>query len=1297
MKRLLIALGTIIISIVTAYSKEQLIYTSISKNEGLTSTVNCIYKEKDGEVWIGSPKGLYSFNGHILKHHKEGVLEGCRVNMIRTDKDENLWLATSKGIIFCEYGESTFHLLKGSESQVFHSIWPDEDTIWFGGAGCIYRYSRPDKELRLLSRIADLPNFTCKHLFRLDDTTLIGGSHNGIISIDVATGTVTGTLIRRATEISAMMSDSNDRIWIAYYNQGIEVFRKDGTSILKYDTSNSSLSNDIVLCMTEKDGRIWAGTDGGGVNIIDPETGEIKVLSHISGDSSSFPAHSIKSIYTDSYGDIWAGSIREGLIHASFSNIQTYSDSHLRSESGLSNPTVLCIYQDKGSDYIWIGTDGEGINRFDPQTRRFRHYESTFNKKIVSIARYSDTELALSSYSDRIWLFNTSTGAIRPLESGDKNLEYGIKYSGISYNLANSSDGNLLLITNSLRRYDKRTGKIRVIPSKDRKNANDNLFIIGRSDDGLWLHDRTGIYFLENGASSFNIKGELGGCTISSGHFGNDNDIWLATDDGLYRYEISTGNFTSISSPLFAHATSAVCDNLSRVWVGTENGLFAYLPEKKFFCMFGTSDGAAPNEYLSKPHHLSSNGDIYMGGVQGLLRIDSEYRIDRKEEPELRLDYVISDNENIKVGNSGVFSVPRNNSSVSIGVYSQEKDMFRHKMYRFQLSKAGTTYETYTPVLTLHQMPEAGKHDLLVSCMKRNGEWTEPKHILTLAIPQPWYKTWWFIGGTLFLLFLMILTWVSASLKRKENRLMMALKEKDEAVNQEKISLLINMSHELRTPLTLIMAPLKRLLKEMSPDQEHYASLNRIYRQSRRMTGLLNMVLDLRKMETGNEKLNIERQDLNRWILETSEDIANEEMTEDISIRYDLSPDITEVDFDKKKCDTVFMNILMNAIKHSRSGDTITVKTETKDDCMVRVSISDQGPGIIGLDIDRLFTPFYQSDKEKHGSGIGLSYSKILVELHGGRIGAENNYDKGATFWWEIPIKYEGFISTEVPARSYLNELMGYEGDKDEEAPDSENFNTGNMTLMLVDDNKDLLEFLREALCSDFCDIILAESGNQAMALLSSGKLPDIIVSDVNMPDGNGYRLCKDVKSDARYSHIPVILLASRGEGQIQSNSYRMGADAFLAKPFEIEILTEAIRGLLKKRAEIRRKYLDSKGTDVSEYGSNEESFIMKLNGIIGQHIDDPALDQQLLCRELGISRALLYNKMKAIVGTGTKEYVTKIRLEKAKHLIETTKMPVAEIAEKTGFTSQAYFSTAFKNYTGVTPSQYRQNIGKQS
>ena len=644
MKRLLIALGTIIISIVTAYSKEQLIYTSISKNEGLTSTVNCIYKEKDGEVWIGSPKGLYSFNGHILKHHKEGVLEGCRVNMIRTDKDENLWLATSKGIIFCEYGESTFHLLKGSESQVFHSIWPDEDTIWFGGAGCIYRYSRPDKELRLLSRIADLPNFTCKHLFRLDDTTLIGGSHNGIISIDVATGTVTGTPIRRATEISAMMSDSNDRIWIAYYNQGIEVFRKDGTSILKYDTSNSSLSNDIVLCMTEKDGRIWAGTDGGGVNIIDPETGEIKVLSHISGDSSSFPAHSIKSIYTDSYGDIWAGSIREGLIHASFSNIQTYSDSHLRSESGLSNPTVLCIYQDKGSDYIWIGTDGEGINRFDPQTRKFRHYESTFNKKIVSIARYSDTELALSSYSDRIWLFNTSTGAIRPLESGDKNLEYGIKYSGISYNLANSSDGNLLLITNSLRRYDKRTGKIRVIPSKDRKNANDNLFIIGRSDDGLWLHDRTGIYFLENGASSFNIKGELGGCTISSGHFGNDNDIWLATDDGLYRYEISTGNFTSISSPLFEHATSAVCDNLSRVWVGTENGLFAYLPEKKFFCMFGTSDGAAPNEYLSKPHHLSSNGDIYMGGVQGLLRIDSEYRIDRKEEPELRLDYVISDN-----------------------------------------------------------------------------------------------------------------------------------------------------------------------------------------------------------------------------------------------------------------------------------------------------------------------------------------------------------------------------------------------------------------------------------------------------------------------------------------------------------------------------------------------------------------------------------------------------------------------------------------------------------------------------
>lgn len=1300
MKRLLIAIATIIISIITAHSKEQFIYTSISKNDGLNSTVNCIFKEKDGEIWIGSPNGLYTFNGYDLKHHNDTLLRNRSIHKIEEDMNGGIWVLTDNWVMHKKKGEERFTQLKAQspyDETPFYSICQDEEGIWLGSQGLIYRYTHKDGQLHLFSQFEGRGAFFCLYLNKVNDTTLLCCSNSGTLLIDTVTGNISEHDFGPENEVCGTMTDSHGRLWISFYNKGIRVYEKDGTLIRNYTTKNSQLSNDLVICFTEKDSKIWAGTDGGGVNIIDPEDNSIKVLSHVSGDPSSFPAHSIKTIYTDNYGNIWAGSTRNGLIKVSQSGMKTYTDSHIGLPSGLSNPSALCLFQEDDEDEIWIGTDGGGINRFVPKSNTFTHYPNTFRTKIISIASYSDTELALSAYADKIWLFNKNTGAIYPMPLKDEYISYFMKYTGRSLILANGSDGSLFLLTNQVRQYDKKTGTCHIIPLEAGEQSFGNIFAIGKSDKALYLHDMNSIYRLDEGAAELKKIGTVEGRTIMSGYLGKGGEIWLGTTKGLCMYNEISRQLSHFRTNLFKSVSAVVWDGKSRVWIGAGSSLYAYLTDQESFAMFGKSDGASPNEYLAKPRLLAHNGDVLIGGVQGLLSIDSGYEIDTSEEPLVKLYSISVDKERVYPDKKGFYEIPRDGNILNISVSTQETDIFRQKMYRFSFSGGGNEYELLSPTLEIQDLPDPGRYELMVSCTKRNGEWSEPVHVLSLKVPQPWYKTWWFIGSTFLLILLSTLTWLSASHKKKESKLLIALKEKDEAENQEKIRLLINMSHELRTPLTLIMGPLKRLLKEMSPDQEHYEALGRIYRQSRRMTGLLNMVLDLRKMETGNDKLNIERQEFNRWILETAEDIVNEEMSEDISISFDLSQDIKEVDFDKKKCETVLLNILMNAIKHSKSGDRITVRTELRDGNMVRVSISDEGPGIIGVDLDRLFTPFYQSDKEKYGSGIGLSYSKILVELHGGRIAAENNHDKGATFWWEIPVRSEGFISLEVPARSYLNELMGYDTDKEEETPESENFNTGNMTLMLVDDNKDLLEFLREALSSDFSDIILAQSGNQAMSLLTSGKLPDIIVSDVNMPDGNGYRLCKDVKSDARYSHIPVILLASRGEEQSQSNSYRMGADAFLAKPFETETLTEAIRGLLRKRAEIRRKYLDSKGTDVSEYGSNEESFIMKLNAIIGAHIDDPDLDQQLLCRELGISRALLYNKMKAIVGTGTKEYVTKIRLEKAKHLIETTKLPVAEIAEKTGFTSQGYFSTAFKSYTGMTPSQYRQTIGKQS
>lgn len=1290
MKKFPIILLICLFNIVPIWAKDQFIYKQISRKEGFTSTVNCIYKEQDGEVWLGTPNGLYNFNGYNLRHLEDSLVQGKKVFCIKEDKEDNIWILTDDWPVYRKKGEESFRKATPAqeddalESRPFQSICQDEEGVWLGSNGKLFYFNYEDDSLRLFTDMKDRSSFLFRDILMIDENTLFCTSHNGIILIDTNTGEVKDQTFKSSREVSSALIDSRGNIWLAFYNRGIEVYNREGKLLKRFNTDNSNLSNDIVLCMTERYGQIWVGTDGGGINILSLETDDVTVLSHISGDSSSFPAHSIMSIYTDSYGNIWAGSIREGLIYIGSSEMKTYSDAQIGMNTGLSNPTVLFLHQDNSSRYIWIGTDAEGLNRFDPVTREFTHYPSTLKSKIVSIADYSEDELILSLYADRIAIFNKNTGKIRTLEIKDRDLNYMIRYAGRSVNAVNEHDGNILLICNTINRLDSSTGECTLI----HKGGSENIYVIGKTADGIWLHDFHNIYILRTGASSLELKGKLDECIIRGGDICNRGVVWLATEKGLYNFEPKNGRFTHIETSLFTEATTAICDKHSRIWVGTEHDIYAYLTESDSFAIFGESDGASPNEYLSKPRLFSREGDIYLGGVQGLLCISKEFSIEAKEIPRLELYKMRVDGNTVEEGKRGVYVIPRHSKMINISLSVKEKDIFRNKMFSFAFSKGGPTFETDSPSLDIQHLPKAGKYDITVSCTKRNGDWTKPYRIATIYIPRPWYFSGWFLGSISLLLIIIISTSILYSTHRKANKLQLSLKEQEQRVYEEKVKMLINISHELRTPLTLIMAPLKRLITKMSPDDRDFNTLGRVYRQSRRMRDLLNMVLELRKMEVGKSTLNIERVEFNKWITDSIEDIVAEELSENIRIVTNLDPKVNTADIDKRKCSTILMNILINAVKHSSAGDKITISTILTENGMVRISISDQGPGLRDIDPAKMFTRFYQSNHEQYGSGIGLSYSKILVEMHKGNIGAKNNPDKGATFWWEIPVVSD--IKDKVAPKAYLNELLGYNPEDDIEIPASSDTDTSQKTLMIVDDSTDLLDFLRESLDDEFLEIITVTSGNKALKILAEEKLPDIIVSDVNMPDGDGYSLCKEIKGNQKYSHIPVVMLTARGEEQSQTDSYRLDADAFMAKPFEIETILELLRSLLRRKEEIRKKYLDTNDEVIADYGSNEESFIIQLNRIIAEHISDPGLDQQLICKELGVSRALLYNRMKTITGSGTKDYITRIRLEKAKSLIETTRLPIIEISEMTGFTSQSYFSTAFKAYTGMTPSQYK-------
>ena len=585
----------------------------------------------------------------------------------------------------------------------------------------------------------------------------------------------------------------------------------------------------------------------------------------------------------------------------------------------------------------------------------------------------------------------------------------------------------------------------------------------------------------------------------------------------------------------------------------------------------------------------------------------------------------------------------------------------------------------------------------MASCTAKDGSWIPSQQILELTVLPPWYRTWWFTLGCALLVTGMIVETFRRTLKRKEDKLKWAMKEHEQQVYEEKVRFLINISHELRTPLTLIHAPLSRILKSLSPADTQYLPLKAIYRQSQRMKNLINMVLDVRKMEVGESKLLIQPHPLNEWIEHVSQDFVSEGEAKNIQIHYRLDPRIKIVSFDKDKCEIILSNLLINALKHSPQDTEITITSELlPEEKRVRISITDQGCGLQQVDTQKLFTRFYQGMGEQSGTGIGLSYSKILVELHGGSIGARDNSESGATFFFELPLKLE---SEEIicQPKAYLNELMS--DDSGKQSQEEDNFATAPYSILVVDDNPDLTDFLKKALGEYFKRILTASDGVEALQLIKS-HTPDIIVSDVMMPRMNGYELCKNIKEDIAISHIPVILLTARDDKQSQMSGYKNGADAYLTKPFEVEMLMELIRNRLKNREHTKKRYLNAgliPAPEESTFSQADETFLLKLNKIIQENLDSSRLDIPFICKEIGMSRASLYNKLKALTDMGANDYINKFRMEQAILLITGTEMSFTEIAEKVGFTTSRYFSTTFKQYTGETPTQYKEKHKRET
>lgn len=1282
-------------------------YKQLSIQDGLPSTVRCIFKEKKGFIWIGTQSGLGRFDGHELKRYiaktddKNGLPHNYIYQIIE-DKNHRIWVMTEGGLARYQRQNDRFDtpLLDNGERIIAQTACLTDQGILFGGNGTIYQYSYETDKISLLQTLKGKENFTITQIKPWSsDVLLCCNRWIGIILVNIRTGKISEPPFDCGKEVKDVLIDSQKRVWIAPYNNGVRCYNQNGQLLSTYTTQNSNLSHNVVLSIAELDGQIWLGTDGGGINILDPATKQIAVLEHVPGDSYSLPVNSILCLYKDDYNNMWAGSIRSGLISIRKASIKTYTDAILDSDRGLSDNTVLSLYQRPNDQHIWIGTDGGGINSFDPSTGKFKHYPSTWRDKVASITGYSSTELMVSLFAKGVFIFNTTTGHSSPLTIVNKEINDQLCFSGKAVNLYQNTPETVLLLASHIYRYTVKTKVFDLVKEEEGQHITGTLLPIETKAEKTYLHDLKSIYILDHQKNELETICTVGGDTIINSVSADQNGtFWIGTNYGLSAYTPTTREFKNIPTGLFSEVRSVICDHKGKLWIGVDGMLFAWMIKEQKFIIFGESDGVIRNEYLQKPRLLSNNGDIYMGGVKGLLHIGHTLHIDSSETPTLQLTDVSLNGESMNkelTKEHPMISIPWNNTAITIRVMAEEKDILRKKRYRYQIVGLSDQYiESYQPELVIRSL-RPGTYQIMASCSTRDGDWTASEQVLTILVLPPWYQSWWFILVCILLISYAIIQVFLFTLKRKEEKMKWAIQIHEQKVYEEKVRFLINISHELRTPLTLIHSPLQRILKSLSDNDSHYTALKNIYKQTLRMKEIINMVLDLRKLEIKESKLQVSPQLLNDWIRTTAGNFVHESEAQNIRIDYQLDEQVGTVSFNADKCEIILNNLLINALKHSTEGSTITIRSSIITDRQsVRIAVSDQGCGLAGIDVDKLFTRFYQGSNEQNGSGIGLSYAKILAELHGGSIGATNNVDAGATFFFELPLVTTAEIIS-CPPKAYLNELITDKSAMEE--PQANAFPTNSYTVLIVDDNADLINFLREALETDFKQILTAKDGVDALNVIKREQ-PDIIISDVMMPHMNGYELCKQIKENIEISHIPILLLTARDDEQSEIQGYKTGADAYLTKPFEIDVLLELIRSRLKNREYTRMRYLHAgfiPPPEESTISQTDENFMLKINKIITTNLSSPTLDVTLICKEIGMSRASLYNKIKALANMGVNDYINKYRMEKAMVLIKQTELSIAEIAEQVGFSTSRYFSTAFKQHTGQTPTQYKEKNKK--
>jgi len=803
--------------------------------------------------------------------------------------------------------------------------------------------------------------------------------------------------------------------------------------------------------------------------------------------------------------------------------------------------------------------------------------------------------------------------------------------------------------------------------------------------------------------------------------------IWITTlDKGLALYNKTKGDFTFYDESDGLADNQALCvkeDNLGRLWISTGNGLSKFDPEKGTFHNFNKGDGLQNNQFSYGASYKSEKGELLFGGIAGFNIFNPlNVKDNNFASPLVFTDFKIF-NHSVPISKDGKgilkasisevnhIELPFDQNVFTVDFAALDFSMSKKNKYEYMLegfekrwNESGTQHSaTYTNL-------NPGNYVLKVKASNNDNEWSAKSADLFINVLPPFWKTWWFktiiILFIFFIMFLLIVFLTNRTRLKHELVFERLRSNKMHELDMMKLRFFTNISHEIRTPLTLILGPLEKMINTDISKHEIKNYLEIMHRNTKQLLKLINQLLDYRKLESGNLKIELSKADIisfTKEIVHTFDSLANEK---GITLKFNTNESEIWVWFDPDKLEKIINNLISNAIKFTNTEGTIWVSllamnsnAEDPDEKqynkrIIEITVRDNGIGIPVSNLNKIFNRFFQGADPGNntGTGIGLALTRELVKLHNGQIFVESKSGKGAKFTVRLPfdINYVSGKTGEDAATKMNTDFIP--DDAEIERIEENNSSKNQNIILIIEDNHDVRYFIRDHFEPDF-QVVEASDGKegwqQALKLV-----PDVIISDILMPGMSGKELCKKLKKDERTSHIPIILLTALSSKDNELEGLVAGADDYITKPFDINILKTKVENLLSLRKSLKEKYtgeLVLKPTNVT-ITSPDERFLQKAIEVVEKNISDPDLDIDKFATEISISRMQLYRKLAALTDMTVKEFIRDIRLKRAAQLLVQKKMTVSEVAYGVGFRDLSHFRKCFRQQFGMNASEYIDN-----